>query len=98
MGRYLEWSLDVVKLILTKRLGWIEGLAIPADPTAPKEAELFEETMGKVSEWKQVHETLKDAAPNLPLDQRLTSPEKRAASKRIAHLLAANYTGRGGEE
>ncbi len=41
----------MVKLILTKRLGWIEGLAIPADPTAPKEAELFEETMGKNPEW-----------------------------------------------
>jgi hypothetical protein len=89
---------EMVKLILTKRLGWIEGLAIPADPTAPKEAELFEETMGKNPEWKQIHETLKDTAPNLPLDQRLNSPDKIAASKRIAHLLAANYTGRGGED
>jgi hypothetical protein len=85
---------EMVKLILTKRLGWIEGLAIPADPTAPKEAELFEETMGKNSEWKQVHETLKDTAPNLPLDQRLNTPEKLKAAKDIARLLSAHYTGR----
>ncbi len=87
----------MVKPNILQRLSVVEDQALPGatDPTAIRESERFEQQMGKVPEWKQVHETLKDTAPNLPLDQRLNTPEKLKAAKDIARLLSTHYTGRG---
>jgi hypothetical protein len=85
-----------MRLSVFKKLEWAEDQALPGatDPTAIRESERFEAEMAKVPEWKQAHETLKDTAPNLPLDQRLTTPAKVSAAKDIARLLSTHYTGR----
>jgi hypothetical protein len=88
----------MVRLIQSRRLDDLEDLALPADPMAPREAELFEAKMKSDPRWRAAHDMFKDDPPNQKLSDRLSSPERIKAAKDIARLLSTHYTGRGGED